>query len=175
MESVFIDSVSEICHRYRHIEDEFLKPQVEEFINSVTFDEQTFLKMLKESKRKDKENNEHADTAADPQAGTCLCPFPFVANRSLATVNTSRVVNVLRGKGASLQAAVVAYLFSRTPEQMLDLKALTDQYDFDLIEYLEELVNLRGHGINTEIKINNVELNNIFKKFLFLFKVLLND
>lgn len=175
LESVFTDSVSDICHRYRRIEDELLKPQVEEFINSVTFDEQTFLKMLKESKRKDKENNEHADTAADPQAGTCLCPFPFVANRSLATVNTSRVVNVLRGKGASLQAAVVAYLFSRTPEQMLDLKRLMDQYDFDLIEYLEELVNLRGHGINTEIKINNDELNNIFKKFLFLFKVLLND
>ncbi len=174
LEAVFTDFVSDISHRYRRIEDELLKPQVEEFINSVTFDEQTFQKILK-SKRKDKENNEHADTAADPQAGQCLCPFPFVANRSLATVNITRVVNVLRGKGASLQAAVVAYLFSRTPEQLQDLKMLMDQYDFDLIEYLEELINLRGHGINTEIKMNNVELNNIFKKFLFLFKILLND
>ncbi|WP_406546850.1 hypothetical protein, partial [Succinimonas sp.] len=199
LEAVFTDFVSDISHRYRPIEHELLKSQVEEFINSVTFDEKTFQKMLKKSRRKENESIEYADTASDPQAQQCLCPlsfaanrrqcviqynnhwcwclcpFPFVANRSLATVSSTRVVSVLRGRGASLQAAVVAYLFSRTHEQLQDLKALMDQYDFDLIEYLEELINLRGHGINTEIKMNNVDLNNIFKKFLFLFKILLND
>lgn len=171
VESVFSELLSDKIRGYVRYDDYDLKMQIDDFINEITNKSNVICPIGDEE-----DNSGNSETDTDQRIPFPF-PFPFMLepNRAIATVNRERVVKVLKGQGASLQASVVAFLFSmKDDSRLLDLSYVFKQYDLDLINFFEQLIEMRGHGINTNMRINFNEFMEIFKKFLFVFKVLLD-
>lgn len=96
--------------------------------------------------------------------------FTIPKDGCLATARPEGVVKVLKGRGASLQASVLAFLYITPKEQLKSLRDLFEEYEFDMIGFLEKLIELRGHGPKPIEK--GVNMKEFLRNFLFLFKVL---
>ncbi len=116
----------------------------------------------------DSEAKKQADT--DKSQNKENNPFAIIKDGSLATARPRGVVKVLTGGGASLQAAVLAFLYITPKVQLQSYRNLFDEYEFDVIGFLEKLIELRGHGLRPID--SGVNMRELFRNFLFLFKML---
>ena len=103
-------------------------------------------------------------------------PFPIPAN--IASANTKGIYNALNRQGFSLQADFWALLYvldnNRCSQEfksdmLSSFLELCDMYKINFFDFIEDVIEKRGHSINVE-SLKNLKIYDFHKKFVFIFK-----